>query len=53
MKIEGEFREMGIGDAVAILPGKSPKVWNIGDEVLFFLCCCAPAYTHKDTVLTE
>jgi mannose-6-phosphate isomerase-like protein (cupin superfamily) len=29
------------------------KLWNTGDEPLKLLCCCAPAYTHEDTVLTE
>ena len=24
-----------------------------GDEVLTFLCCCAPAYEHDDTILVE
>ena len=26
---------------------------NTGDGPLVFLCCCAPAYEHDDTVLVE
>jgi mannose-6-phosphate isomerase-like protein (cupin superfamily) len=26
---------------------------NTGTTVLKFLCCCAPAYEHADTVLEE
>ena len=41
------------GDAVAILPGQKHKLWNIGQETLRLLCCCAPAYEHGDTIITE
>jgi mannose-6-phosphate isomerase-like protein (cupin superfamily) len=53
MRIEGEEREVRPGDAVAIPPGRRHKLWNTGQEVLRLLCCCAPAYEHGDTVLTE
>lgn len=53
MKIEEEFREVKAGDAIAIPPGKRHKLWNTGSEVLRLLCCCAPAYEHDDTVITE
>ncbi len=53
MRIEGEEREVRAGDAVAILPGQRHKLWNTGPEPLRLLCCCAPAYEHSDTVLTE
>ena len=46
-------RANGAGDAVAILPGQRHKLWNTGSEVLRLLCCCAPAYEHEDTVITE
>ena len=51
--IEGEARELKPGDAVAIPPGKRHKLWNTGSETLRLLCCCAPAYEHSDTVLTD
>ncbi len=53
MRIENETREVNIGDAVAIPPGQKHKIWNTGGEVLKLLCCCAPAYEHADTILTE
>jgi mannose-6-phosphate isomerase-like protein (cupin superfamily) len=53
MRIEGELREVKSGDAIAIPPGRRHKLWNTGAETLRLLCCCAPAYEHDDTVITE
>lgn len=53
MRIENEERDVQVGDAIAILPGKRHKLWNTGREPLRLLCCCAPGYEHEDTVLTE
>ena len=53
MRIEGELREVNAGDAVAIPPGMKHKLWNTGREPLKLLCCCAPAYEHSDTFITE
>ncbi|HMP82282.1 MAG TPA: cupin domain-containing protein [Verrucomicrobiota bacterium] len=53
MRIEGEQRDVKSGDAIAIPPGARHKLWNTGTEPLRLLCCCAPAYEHDDTVLTE
>jgi mannose-6-phosphate isomerase-like protein (cupin superfamily) len=53
MRIENEERTVGPGDAIAILPGRKHKLWNIGEQPLHLLCCCAPAYEHADTVITE
>lgn len=53
IRIEGETREVRPGDAVAIPPGQKHKLWNTGAEVLRLLCCCAPAYEHADTIITE
>jgi len=53
MRIEAELRNVKPGDAIAIPPGKKHKLWNTGTEVLRLLCCCAPAYEHDDTVITE
>ena len=42
------------GDAIAIPPGVPHQIINHTGEPLIFLCCCAPAYEHEDTVmLTE
>jgi mannose-6-phosphate isomerase-like protein (cupin superfamily) len=51
--IEGETREVRAGDAIAIPPGQKHKLWNTGSETLRLLCCCAPAYEHGDTIITE
>ncbi len=53
MRIEDEERELRPGDAIAILPGQRHKLWNAGGETLRLLCCCAPAYEHDDTIITE
>jgi mannose-6-phosphate isomerase-like protein (cupin superfamily) len=53
MRIENELRDVKPGDAIAIPPGRKHKLWNTGAEVLRLLCCCAPAYEHDDTVITE
>jgi mannose-6-phosphate isomerase-like protein (cupin superfamily) len=53
MRIEGETQDVKAGDAIAIPPGRRHKLWNTGSETLRLLCCCAPAYEHSDTILTE
>jgi mannose-6-phosphate isomerase-like protein (cupin superfamily) len=53
IRIENETRDVKVGDAIAIPPGQKHKLWNTGGETLRLLCCCAPAYEHSDTVITE
>lgn len=53
IRIDGEERLVQPGDAIQILPGQRHKIWNTGSEPLCFLCCCAPAYEHEDTILSE
>ncbi|MBX7167389.1 MAG: cupin domain-containing protein [Pirellulales bacterium] len=53
MQIGPEVCAVGPGDAIAIPPGAPHMITNIGDETLCFLCCCAPAYEHVDTVLLD
>lgn len=53
MRIADETRDVHPGDAIAIPPGQKHKLWNTGPEPLRLLCCCAPAYEHSDTVITE
>lgn len=53
MRVEQDLREVKAGDAIAIPPGLKHKLWNTGPEMLRLLCCCAPAYEHSDTVITE
>jgi mannose-6-phosphate isomerase-like protein (cupin superfamily) len=53
IRIDGEIRDVKPGDAIAISPGQKHKLWNTGTVTLRLLCCCAPAYEHDDTVITE
>ena len=53
IRIEAETRAVQPGDAIAIPPDLKHKLWNTGTEPLRLLCCCAPAYEHEDTVITE
>jgi mannose-6-phosphate isomerase-like protein (cupin superfamily) len=51
--VGGEERDVRPGDCVVIPPGAEHKLWNTGNVPLRLLCCCAPAYSHDDTVITE
>jgi mannose-6-phosphate isomerase-like protein (cupin superfamily) len=53
MMVDQRQRLVGPGDAIAIAPGQSHQIANTGTAVLKFLCCCAPAYEHDDTVLVQ
>lgn len=48
--IEFEVRK---GDTICTAPGTPHKIQNTGKEPLRILCCCAPAYSHKDMELLE
>jgi quercetin dioxygenase-like cupin family protein len=48
MEVEGETREVGIGEAVLIPPGAWHRI-TAGSDGARFLCCCAPPYSHDDT----
>lgn len=41
------------GNAVAIAPGVPHQISNTGSDDLVFLCCCAPEYTHEDTIFVD
>lgn len=41
------------GDSVLIAPGTVHCISNNSDRELRFLCCCSPAYSHQDTVISE
>ena len=53
MRLGAEEADVHAGDTVVIAPGVAHKLWNTGDEPLVLLCCCAPPYSHEDTVLLE
>jgi mannose-6-phosphate isomerase-like protein (cupin superfamily) len=48
---EGEA-EVRAGDCVVIPPGTPHKLWSTGPDPLVLLCCCSPAYSDEDTVMT-
>ena len=51
MNVDGEKQTVGAGDAVLIPPGAWHEI--TAATALRFLCCCAPAYEHADTIITE
>ena len=53
MRLGEAERHVEPGDTVVIAPGLRHKLWATGDEPLRLLCCCSPAYSHEDTVITE
>jgi mannose-6-phosphate isomerase-like protein (cupin superfamily) len=53
LRIGEAERDVRPGDCAVIPPGSEHKLQNTGDEPLVLLCCCAPPYSHEDTVLTE
>jgi mannose-6-phosphate isomerase-like protein (cupin superfamily) len=52
MRLGQAESEVVAGDCVVIPPGTAHKLFNEGSEPLVLLCCCAPAYSDDDTVLT-
>ena len=53
MRLGEDEDQVGPGDCVVIPPGTRHKLWNDGPDPLVLLCCCAPAYSDADTVMTE
>jgi len=53
MTVNDETRAVRPQDAVLIPPGAAHRLENTGDAPLVFLCCCAPPYSHDDTVMDE
>jgi mannose-6-phosphate isomerase-like protein (cupin superfamily) len=53
MRLGEQESDIVAGDCVVIPPGVEHKLWNTGDGDLALLCCCAPAYSDADTVITE
>ncbi len=51
MRLGEDEAAVRAGDCVVIAPGTPHQLVNDGDEPLVLLCCCAPAYSHEDTVI--
>ena len=52
MRLGSDVSQVVAGDCVVIPPGTAHKLFNDGSEPLVLLCCCSPAYSDDDTVLT-
>jgi mannose-6-phosphate isomerase-like protein (cupin superfamily) len=52
MRLGEQEADVRAGDCVVIPPGIVHKLWNPWSEPLVLLCCCAPAYSDEDTVMT-
>jgi mannose-6-phosphate isomerase-like protein (cupin superfamily) len=53
LRLGTEEAEVAAGDCVVIPPGTPHKLFNRSDsEPLVLLCCCSPAYSDDDTVMT-
>ena len=48
MEMEGDVRDVAVGDAILIPPGARHRL-RAGPEGARLLCCCAPPYRHEDT----
>jgi mannose-6-phosphate isomerase-like protein (cupin superfamily) len=53
MRLGDDEAEVRAGDTVVIPPGVEHKLWASDGVDLQLLCCCAPAYSNDDTVITE
>ena len=53
MRLGDDEFEVREGDCVVIAPGVRHKLWAGPGGELRLWCCCAPAYSHEDTVLLE
>ena len=53
LRLDDDESEVAAGDTVVIPPGTRHQLWNSGTEPLKLLCCCAPPYSHEDTVLVS
>jgi mannose-6-phosphate isomerase-like protein (cupin superfamily) len=53
MALGEEELRVRAGDCVVIAPGTPHHLENDGADPLVLLCCCAPAYSHADTVLVD
>jgi mannose-6-phosphate isomerase-like protein (cupin superfamily) len=49
MAIEGEKKDVFVGDTVVILPKEKHRISTA--KKVRFLCLCSPPYSDEDTVL--
>lgn len=51
MTVGNEVFTVTAGDSIFIPPMIPHRIKNTGREPLRILCCCAPAYSHDDTLV--
>lgn len=51
MTLGKECFAIGPGDTVCIRPNTLHRVENTGGEPLVIHCCCAPPYSHEETIM--
>ncbi|MCW8933677.1 MAG: cupin domain-containing protein [Gammaproteobacteria bacterium] len=52
MNLNNETIQVTTGDTICIMPGTEHNIENTGNENLKILCCCSPAYSHDDTIIS-
>jgi mannose-6-phosphate isomerase-like protein (cupin superfamily) len=52
LRLGEEEADVSAGDCIVIPPGTPHKLFNPGPAPLVLLCCCTPAYSNDDTVMT-
>ncbi len=53
MTVGDETRDVVPHDAILTPPGVPHELVNTCGESLVFLCCCAPPYSHQDTIMEK
>lgn len=53
VRVAGEERAVGPGDAIIIRAGQTHKLWNDGPDDLVLIVSCAPAHAAEDVVWQE
>lgn len=48
MEIDGEERDVSVGDAI-LIPAGAWHTLTAGPDGVRLLCCCVPPYSHDDT----
>lgn len=51
MRVGNKVFAVTAGDSIFIPPKIPHRIKNTGREPLRILCCCAPAYSHDDTLV--
>ena len=53
VRVDGETRAVGPGDAIIIRPGQRHKLWADGPDDLVLVVTCAPAYSVTEVIFDE